>query len=108
VIEENESLNSRICFLETHYVYNDQVPPEHEAVLQDFLINGMKRSKIASLIYHVSRNRGEDIGYSLLNNGNNPLQFVRLSKTPSKPKITFVKGRSENLDISEPGMTSEP
>jgi hypothetical protein len=55
VIEENKSLRSRNCFLETHYVYNEQVPPEHEASLQEFLINGMKRSKIASLIYHVDK-----------------------------------------------------
>jgi hypothetical protein len=41
MVEENESLNSKIGFLETHYVYNDKVPPEHEFVLQEFLINGM-------------------------------------------------------------------
>jgi hypothetical protein len=33
VFEENESLRSRNCFLETHYVINDQVTPEHETAL---------------------------------------------------------------------------
>ena len=63
IVEENESLKCRNTFLETHYVYNDKVPPEHEFALQELLINGMKRSKIASLIYHVSRNRGEGLGF---------------------------------------------
>ena len=53
IVEENESLKSRNTFLETHYVYDDKVPPEHEFALQELLINGMQRSKIASLIYHV-------------------------------------------------------
>jgi hypothetical protein len=101
IVEENESLKSRNCFLETHYVYDDKVPPEHEFVLQEFLINGMKRSKIASLIYHVSRNRGEGFGYSRFNE-TNPLQASCVSKTSSDPKVIFVQGKSENLDISEP------
>ncbi|WJX61935.1 25S rRNA (cytosine(2870)-C(5))-methyltransferase [Trifolium repens] len=107
IVEENESLKSSNCFLETHYVYDDKVPPEHEFVLQEFLINGMKRSKIASLIYHVSRNRGEGLGYSRFNE-NNPLQASCTNKTSSDPKVIFVQGNSENLDISEPEMTSEP
>jgi hypothetical protein len=35
-----------------HFSYSD------EFVLQELLINGMQISKIASLIFHVSRNRG--------------------------------------------------
>jgi hypothetical protein len=108
VIEENKSLRSRNCFLETHYVYNEQVPPEHEASLQEFLINGMKRSKITSLIYHVSRYIGEGIGYSHFKNRSHPLQSACLRKTSSESQSVFVKGRSVHLDVSETDKTSEP
>ncbi|KAK2450263.1 hypothetical protein QL285_009391 [Trifolium repens] len=86
--------------METHYVYDDNVPPEHEFALQEFLINGMKRSKIASLIYHVSRNRGEGLGFSRFKD--NPL-FSKPSKSDnSKPKVVFVKSQSEAIVIPEP------
>ncbi|WJX28632.1 25S rRNA (cytosine(2870)-C(5))-methyltransferase [Trifolium repens] len=100
IVEENESLSSRNSFMETHYVYDDKVPPEHEFVLQELLINGMKRSKIASLIYHVSRNRGEGLGFSRFKD--NPL-FSKPSKNDnSKPKAVFVKSQSEAISIPEP------
>ena len=100
IVEENESLSSRNSFMETHYVYDDKVPPEHEFALQEFLINGMKRSKIASLIYHVSRNRGEGLGFSRFKD--NPL-FSKPSKSDnSKPKAVFVKSQSEAIVIPEP------
>ncbi|KAK2369536.1 putative mitochondrial protein [Trifolium repens] len=100
IVEENESLRSRNSFMETHYVYDDKVPPEHEFALQEFLINGMKRSKIASLIYHVSRNRGEGLGFSRFKD--NPL-FSKPSKSDnSKPKAVFVKSQSEAIVIPEP------
>ncbi|WJX52128.1 hypothetical protein P8452_38270 [Trifolium repens] len=99
IVEENESLSSRNSFMETHYVNDDKVPPEHECVLQEFLINGMKRSKIASLIYHVSRNRGEGLGFSRFKD--NPL-FSKPSKSDnSKPKAVFVKSQSEAIGIPE-------
>ena len=86
--------------METHYVYDDKVPPEHEFALQEFLINGMKRSKIASLIYHVSRNRGEGLEFSRFKD--NPL-FSKPSKSDnSKPKAVFVKSQSEAIVIPEP------
>ncbi|WJX39795.1 25S rRNA (cytosine(2870)-C(5))-methyltransferase [Trifolium repens] len=100
IVEENESLSSRNSFMETHYVYDDKVPPEHEFALQEFLINGMKRSKIASLIYHVSRNRGEGLGFSRFKE--NPL-FSKPSKSDnSKTKAVFVKSQSEAIVIPEP------
>jgi hypothetical protein len=34
LVKENEFLNSRICFLENQYVYNEQIPIEHENALQ--------------------------------------------------------------------------
>ena len=60
----------------------------------------MKRSKIASLIYHVSRNRGEGLGFSRFKD--NPL-FSKPSKSDnSKPKAVFVKSQSEAIGIPEP------
>ncbi|KAK2382406.1 putative mitochondrial protein [Trifolium repens] len=60
----------------------------------------MKRSKIASLIYHVSRNRGEGLGFSRFKD--NPL-FSKPSKGDnSKPKAVFVKSQSEAISIPEP------
>ncbi|WJX62105.1 25S rRNA (cytosine(2870)-C(5))-methyltransferase [Trifolium repens] len=97
IVEENESLRSRNSFMETHYVYDDKVPPEHEFVLQEFLINGMKRSKIASLIYHVSRSRGEGLGFSRFKD--NPLFSKPSNSDDVKPKAVFVKSQSEAIVI---------
>ncbi|WJX45885.1 hypothetical protein P8452_32733 [Trifolium repens] len=99
IVEENESLKSRNSFMETHYVYDDKVPPEHEFALQEFLINGMKRSKIASLIYHVSRNRGEGLGFSHFKD--NPLLSKPSNIDKAKPKAVFVKSQSEVSDIPD-------
>ncbi|WJX67641.1 25S rRNA (cytosine(2870)-C(5))-methyltransferase [Trifolium repens] len=99
IVEENESLKSRNSFMETHYVYDEKVPPEHEFALQEFLINGMKRSKIASLIYHVSRNRGEGLGFSPFKD--NPLLSKPSNIDKPKPKAVFVKSQSEVLDIPD-------
>jgi hypothetical protein len=106
IIEQNESLKSRNEFMETHYVLDDKVPPEHEFALQEFLINGMKRSKIASLIYHVSRNRGEGLGFSRFKD--NPLSSKSSNIDKSKPKVVFVKSQSEVLNESASNRTSKP
>ncbi|KAK2443928.1 bromodomain-containing protein [Trifolium repens] len=106
IIEQNESLKSRNEFMETHYVYDDKVPPEHEFVLQEFLISGMKRSKIASLIYHVSRNRGEGLGF--LHFKHNPLFSKPSNVDKTKPKAVFVKSQSEVLNESASDKTSKP
>ncbi|KAK2450192.1 hypothetical protein QL285_009322 [Trifolium repens] len=60
----------------------------------------MKRSKIASLIYHVSRNRGEGLGFSRIKD--NPLLSKPSNNDNSKPKAVFVKSQSEAMVISEP------
>ncbi|WJX24547.1 hypothetical protein P8452_13641 [Trifolium repens] len=106
IIEQNESLKSRNEFMETHYVLDDKVPPEHEFALQEFLINGMKRSKIASLIYHVSRNRGEGLGFSRFKD--NPLSSKSSNIDKSKPKVVFVKSQSEVPNESASNRTSKP
>ncbi|KAK2432209.1 gag-protease polyprotein [Trifolium repens] len=99
VSEENESLKSRNTFMETHYVYDDKIPLEHEFALQELLINGMQRSKIASLIFHVSRNIGEGLGFSHFKE--NPL-FSKPSKIDKeKPKAVFVKSQSVVTDIPD-------
>ncbi|KAK2381034.1 hypothetical protein QL285_068675 [Trifolium repens] len=105
IVEENESLKSRNTFLETHYVYNDKVPPEHEFALQELLINGMQRSKIASLIYHVSRNRGEGLGFSRFKD--NPLFSKPSNIDKTKPKAVFVKSQSEAMNVSVSDKTSK-
>jgi hypothetical protein len=67
----------------------------------------MKRSKIASLIYHVSRNRGEGLGFSHFKD--NPLLSKSSNTDKAKPKAVFVKSQSEVLDIpnSEKSIESE-
>ncbi|KAK2352348.1 gag-protease polyprotein [Trifolium repens] len=105
IVEENESLKSRNTFLETHYVYDDKVPPEHEFALQELLINGMQRSKIASLIYHVSRNRGEGLRYSRFKD--NPLFSKPSNSDKTKPKAVFVKSQSEVKVIPDSEKTIE-
>ncbi|WJX62100.1 hypothetical protein P8452_47132 [Trifolium repens] len=105
IVEENESLKSRNTFLETHYVYDDKVPPEHEFALQELLINGMQRSKIASLIYHVSRNRGEGLGFSRFKD--NPLFSKPSNIDKTKPKAVFVKSQSEVKSASDSEKTSK-
>jgi hypothetical protein len=105
IVEENESLKSRNTFLETHYVYDDKVPPEHEFALQELLINGMQRSKIASLIYHVSRNRGEGLGFSRFKD--NPLFSKPSNIDKTKPKAIFVKSQSEVKSVSDSEETSK-
>ena len=37
---------------------------EHEMALQEFIITGFNMTKLASMIYGVSRSKGEGIGYS--------------------------------------------
>lgn len=37
---------------------------EHEMALQEFIITDFNMTKLASMIYGVSRNKGEGIGYS--------------------------------------------
>jgi hypothetical protein len=106
MVEENESLKNRNCFLETHYVYDDKVPPEHEFALQELLINSMQRSKIASLIYHVSRNRDEGLGFSRFSKSN-PLSSNSSNKDTSKPKAVFVKSKSEVQNVSDSEKTSK-
>ena len=105
IVEENESLKSRNTFLETHYVYDDKVPPEHEFALQELLINGMQRSKIASLIYHVSRNRGEGLGFSRFKDNSLFSKPSNIDKT--KPKAIFVKSQSEVKSVSDSEETSK-
>jgi len=37
---------------------------KHEIVLEDFIISGIDRSKVASMIYSIYRNNGKGIGFS--------------------------------------------
>lgn len=42
----------------------DKSLDENEVALQEFVINGFDRTKLAYMIYGVNRNKGEGIGYS--------------------------------------------
>jgi hypothetical protein len=65
----------------------------------------MQRSKIASLIYHVSRNRGEGLGFSHFKD--NPLFYKSSIIDKTKPKAVFVKSQSEVKSISNSEKTYE-
>ena len=44
---------------------SDKQSDKHETTLQEFIINGIEKSKLASMIYNVSRKKkSEGIGYS--------------------------------------------
>lgn len=43
---------------------SDKSLNEHEMDLQEFIINGFNRTKLASMIYGVSRSKWEGLGYS--------------------------------------------
>jgi hypothetical protein len=60
----------------------------------------MQSSKIASLIYHVSKNRGEALEFSRFSESN-PLSSDSSNKDKSKPKVVFVKSQSEVKVISD-------
>jgi hypothetical protein len=66
----------------------------------------MKRSKLASLIYHVSRNRGEGLGFSRFKD--NPLFSKPSNIDKTKPKAVFVKSQSEVQSESASNKTSKP
>ena len=66
----------------------------------------MQRGKIASLIFHVSRNRGEGLGFSRFKD--DPLSSKSSNIDKSKPKAVFVKSQSEVLNESASDRTSKP
>lgn len=43
---------------------SDKPFSEYEMALQEFVISAFKRTKIAFMIYSISRRRGEGLGYS--------------------------------------------
>lgn len=58
-------LENKIKALEKSSEDNDiKAPTKHELALQEFLANSIGRSKLASMIYGLSKNHGEGIGFS--------------------------------------------
>jgi hypothetical protein len=100
VLKENEILKARNLFLERHFVHNEDIPEEHENALQEFLKYDIKMSKLDSMIYSVSRNKGEGIDYSQLNNCEQSNHSICISKTPQGLYSTFVKSGSKDQEIS--------
>jgi hypothetical protein len=107
LFEENEYLKIRIYFFEQNYVLAKQIDDDHENALHEFIRNSIKRSKLASMIYGVSRNKGEDIAYSQFSYCEKPKQSACINKTPSDLYSTFVKGSSEDLNRSDVEQNSE-
>jgi hypothetical protein len=106
--EENESLNICICDFEQNYVLAEKFNDDHEDALHEFIRCSFNRSKIASMIYNVSRNNGEGIGYSHFKNWDKPQQSSWEGEIPPKLYSTFVKNGIEILNVSDTEKTSEP
>ena len=55
-------------YLALKQIMSDAIPyepvVEHEVAFEEFMWVGLDRSKLASIIYHVSKNRGECIGFT--------------------------------------------
>jgi hypothetical protein len=106
LFKENEDLKTKICFFEQNNALSEKINDDHENALQEFIRNGIKRSKLASMIYHVSRNKGEGIGYS--KQWNKPIQSSDKGKSCSEIHLTFVKEGSEDRNVSGAEVASEP
>ena len=44
--------------------FNGKSLSKHEIALEDFIISGIDRSKVASMIYNIYKNNGKGIGFS--------------------------------------------
>ena len=69
----NKNQSEMMIFMENRYLslkqsIVDDVPyepiAEHEVAFREFMWVGLDRSKLASIIYHISKNRGECIGFT--------------------------------------------
>jgi hypothetical protein len=106
--DENESLNIRICHVESNYVLADNLNDDHEDALHEFIRCTFNRSKMASMIYHMTRNYGEGIGYSRFKNWDKPLKSYSEDDTPPELFSTFVKSGTLDLKASNSEGGSEP
>ena len=78
---------------------------EHELAFEDFMWAGLDRSKLASIMYHVSRNKGEGIGFTenLFDwNG----KSLKKSLNDGIPKEDILKGYKHYF--GETGVIEEP
>jgi hypothetical protein len=89
--EENEAFKIRICDFEQNYVPAKKFNDDHEDALHEFIRCSFNRSKIASMIYNVSRNKGEGIGYSHFKNWDKSQQSSWEGEIPPELYSTFVK-----------------
>jgi regulator of replication initiation timing len=105
--EENESLRTRLTFLEQKDAPAEKIDDEHENALQEFIQKSIKRSQLASMIYGVSRNNGQGIGYSHFSNCEKSKLSAQISKTPSNLYSSFVKKKTEDLNVSNAEEISE-
>lgn len=67
--EELKSSQDKIESLEKDHIaqlkeMTDKSPSEHEMALQNFIMTGLERTKLASIIYGIIKIKGKGMGYS--------------------------------------------
>lgn len=72
---------------------SDKIIDKNEIALQEFILTGLKRTKLASMIYGVIRSRGESLGYH--QNPFNPRTATLIK--PSDPSSS--KSTEKRLDF---------
>jgi delta 1-pyrroline-5-carboxylate dehydrogenase len=68
---------------------------EHEVALQEFVHQNVNKSKMASMIYSVCKNKGEGIGYSYGKQNS----YVCLNNTPDNLYSTFVPAKNKGKAV---------
>ena len=82
---QNENLKMRNEILEKNQLSNikkiDRPLAKFDNVLEEFIIGGIDRTKLISMIYGVSRNRREEIGFTI----ESPFKKVQTHVETKKP-----------------------
>src|SRR4030043_843765 len=78
---------------------------EHELAFEEFMWSGLDRSNLASIMYHVSKNKGECIGFTgnVFDKNGNPL---KKNLNDGIPKEDILKGYKHYF--GETGVIEEP
>src|SRR4030042_4968650 len=78
---------------------------EHELAFEEFMWSGLDRSKLASIMYHVSKNEGEGIGFTE-NSFDRHGKSLKRNVNDGIPKEDILKGYKHYL--GETGVIEEP
>lgn len=87
LIVELKYSQNKIKSLEKYHIsqvnkVSDKYLSEHEIDLQDFIVTGLERKKLASIIYGVSKSKREGMGYSE-RCSNRKSQLLKKTSNPS-------------------------